>query len=68
MLLVVNHTQHSVTWQTCRLSGSVTSRVSKVTVHRISSEGRVSDDSSTETSVFNAPSQSKIGRGGGGSS
>ena len=62
MLLIVSHTQHSFTWHTCRLSGSVTSRVSKVTVHRFSSSGRSWDDPSTETSVFNAPSQTKIRR------
>ena len=68
MLLIVSHTQHSFTWHTCRLSGSVISRVSKVTAHRFSSKGRVWDDSSTETSVFTAPSQSKLagGEGGGG--
>ena len=62
ILLIVSHTQHSFTWHTCRLSGSLTSRVSKVTVHRFSSSGRSWDDPSTETSVFNAPSQSKIRR------
>ena len=66
MLLIVSHTQHSFTWHTCRLSGSVISRVSKVTAHRFSSEGRVWDDSSTETSVFTAPSESKLAGGGGG--